>query len=1390
MPSKSEVATFTQSWNKTVAWAKSRNIPFSDYYPVYQLDAQRMISGTPLSEGSRILAIEAAAHLNYSTALPTDPNQNWTDFRSNTISNAQDIFVGLEPTHLISNIWDTVAHTVTHPLSLVSPLTDIGRILDPFNNHQQTVNAMRSLGGDLNKSVYDFIPGVADVGNYAQAGGGTAGFAALARQPLSTLIDVAPFGRVGSEALGRLPSAENLAGRLGMSVADLRKVGLWRIGGKFVKTLPGPNALLTRMDHPYANYTPDAETGMRTMTGINNSLTIGQFWEYMKQKLGASAEGADIVKERFKANAEGTREVEHWLTPAYDAFANLTHEEYNQLQRWIQTDFRTLEERMNDHNVPIKLRTALEPYWDWTRQFDEIKMAAKEKVIIPSQFEKEDGSIVTVPEEYYTRTPQYSVVNRALEQSTKDQENFDEVSLPLTKLLYQIDQNDHNMAGVFEVINQNTKDIYASMQRSIPAETNPTAAERMTSTLPAEQRWNRAVSQQTPLIRNLLGLGPNDKLTIHMVNALRDLFSSGGLLEQAYQAYKDEDWVKLNKVTKAAVRKFKSQALSSIPREGRATLHKIYRITENLQKYAAGRGRMAARAERMSKTVEGATLKAHKSHQAFLKAVVMNPPDVWRNVSMEVTTKRLAQSEKTVAAMEDTTKALSAQGWKDSELTHLRENERNLLEIMTNANAGTNENGMLPDIDHGESIQVWNDWYHELSSLRARGEKPLYVPEITVHDVTERDPTYNIFLKGTQARRPSATFGQIWGYTPSIYDLRLGMLKTTKEMVEKDHLDHFINQELIPRLTPTDEVHAILKNYYKTEIDALNVLPDEAARTEGALTIIARGQKKLGYVGFDPEKMFGTGFEHPSLNQPYLIHKDLLKVFQQTIDKWQFPAQGIMDRGTQLFRFSILGLSPRYTAHIVFGGTFLLALRGTPGMLRFIPQALYFALHNSFDEKTMRRFPYAQELSELGVTNEGLSMARYHFAAMNSAGRNWAIPEWLDRKMLSDTYKNRVRAAADINLRFTRAVVRAQKAVTYLDAAARAEKSGTIDLGDWVLRQPSEEGSLVDAKGRPITHPVTGRPMHDYVVTTRNMTKDLAHQEGMLAVAKVMGDLRHMTPLERGIFQRIFPFYGWTKHILKYVMSYPFDHPWRAMILTQLAMQNAEDTASGLPLRLGLLTFLGQPDQYGNVTAIDTKSLDPLRDTANYASFTGFFESLNPAITGVGALVDPQFSFAGQNLYPKVTYSDLYGVKTAAAGGSAYNVAEQFVPQLTALDEAFNLSGQYGYLAKNPQAFDKKLFESLGLPLTPENINLRQIAAQGEIDRASIAANAAYEAATTGDLSYLQGYSPTAELPDPLNTQYNITPAYIKAMTQESEDKYNLPFYQTATRPPNPPLNR
>lgn len=1392
MASKPAVQSFTQNWNKTVNWAKQQGIPYSAYYPVYQLDTQRLLgSGSPLSESERIRAIQAAAGLNYSTALPTD-NPSPTDLIGNTKKNATEIFTGLEPTHIIPNVVDTVKSTITSPGHIIG---DIGDAL--FGGSA----GRKSAAQDILKpdNILAWAPGVYDLAQVFAVDPnltGNKGAKALAKDPITSLLDVIPFGRAVSEALGSTSRGAAVADRLGMTTDEMRKTGIWRVGGKLIKSAPAPK-LLSRMEHPLLDYATDPNTGLRTPTGVKSQPTIGDRWEEFKRKVGASGEQADITEGALKlGQTVGTPQVERMLQPAMTAISKLSDDQRAELTRWSQTDFRPFDEKMADPNVSVPVKEAYAAAYQWSQTTESLKMQSGEAVQIRTPWTNDDGT--PIYETYHVNTQQYRTVSKALSDSDAAQTTLDKAAEPFDQILYKMEENDRNMYGVFQVIHSQTGDIYDSIKRSIPQEENATAAERLRGTLPSGERWDRAVSEQTPLLKNLLGLGPSDKLNLHQVNAIRDLFSPGGLLDQAYDAYRNQEWVTLNKVTKAAVRKFKSQALGNIPKEGRAQLHTIYRITENLQKYAAERQKNADDLNKMAtghyRGSKGSTAIVHKSllylsqqaakkHDAFLKAAIQNPPDVWRNTAMDAITTKVSQSEKTITAMEDTHKALSAQGWADSELTKLRQDPRTIMEIMTNASKGTLENAMLPDIDHAEYLAATQSMYDELASLRARGHAPLYVPALTTYDVDHGlSPTYDVHVTGVKPRKPASSFGKVWGYTPTIYDLGAGMLKATKDLVERDITTQFINQELMPRLSPAEDIHATVRNYYSAEL--ANLAEDAAKgapRTETALSVINRGLEKMNLESFDPAQFFGEGFAHPGLDKPYYIDKDLAKTFKQSINKFQFPAQGIVDRGTNLFRFSILGLSPRYTAHILMGGSFLVALRGHPGMFKYIKQAGHFALHNSFSDTTLQRFPEADEIGSGSSTQEGAASAQYHYVAMNSAGRNWLIPEWLNRNLLSDTYKNRIRAAADLNMRFTRAITRFQKAVVYLDGAARASRDGSHFYAD-------EQIPRHDEYGNPVMHPVTGRQLHDTVRSKVPMTPKQAHSEGMHAVAEVMGNLRHMTPLERNILIRVFPFYGWTKHILQYVMSYPFDHPYRAMILSNLATMDSEDTASGLPLRIQLLTFLGQPDQFGNVTAIDTKALNPLRDTANYASLSGLFESLNPAITAVGALVDPQFSFGGQNMYPDVTFSTLYGSDQAGPGGNVYNAAEQFVPQLSALDEAFNLSGNYAYLqSKGGSAFSKKVFESLALPFTPEQMNLRQMAAQQELDRYKIASNAAYRFSTGQDPGALTGYAPDAQLPDPLNSEYNVTPAYLKAMEDQSEEQTHLPYYETGTAPPSVP---
>jgi hypothetical protein len=287
------------------------------------------------------------------------------------------------------------------------------------------------------------------------------------------------------------------------------------------------------------------------------------------------------------------------------------------------------------------------------------------------------------------------------------------------------------------------------------------------------------------------------------------------------------------------------------------------------------------------------------------------------------------------------------------------------------------------------------------------------------------------------------------------------------------------------------------------------------------------------------------------------------------------------------------------------------------------------------------------------------------------------------------------------------------------------------------------------------------------------MTKERAMAEGMKHVQQVFGDLRSMTPLERQIAKNILPFYGWTRHILKFVLTMPADHPWRAMTLALIAYENSAEVPKGLPARLQFLFFLGSPDKQGNVSAIDTRFMDPLRDVANYASLSGWIQGLNPAIMAVPAMVDPNFVYGSTSLYPNLTYNDMYGISTAGAQGNLTTGISQFIPQLGAvqpLASALASASHTRELASNPNAFYKNIFNSLNIPFAQvQKVNVKQIAAKDAIARFQVAKQAASNAFQTGDFSSLKGY---ATVPNPMNADYEISPAQLEAVYNNALAEY------------------
>jgi hypothetical protein len=581
----------------------------------------------------------------------------------------------------------------------------------------------------------------------------------------------------------------------------------------------------------------------------------------------------------------------------------------------------------------------------------------------------------------------------------------------------------------------------------------------------------------------------------------------------------------------------------------------------------------------------------------------------------------------------------------------------------------------------------------------------------------------------------------------TVNDVMLGVYKSTKDLLQRDAKLATFREILQPMLTKgTDLRQAVIR-------DNLGGIESESTmKPLGAVETLIRDHYHL--TRYDIKHATGLDASEFGLDNKETYY--LPKEFGNQMEKMFNPKSpnalsGAWDGSTRVFKYSILGLSPRYTAHIAFGGSVLLILRMHPQALLYIGKAVHEV--NKY---------HRGEISELdpmvfkGPTAYG-SPDQVILSRGGEAMLKLNLQEHLANRGINPrlaTVAQSLKSLSDINFRFTNYISDIQRGVAFLDGARHAERVG----------------HYID--------PTTGEELH--------MTSDRAHQEGMMAVERVMGNLEAATPLERSVMRKIMPFYGWTKHIIKYVLTYPADHPFRAQFLSVLATQNSEKFSSGLDQRMQLLYFLGTPDPSGNVTAIDVRQMNPFRDVANYATLGGWFSAANPIITGPLEMIDPQLVYGGNVLHPNVTYNSVYGTNQAGAAGSLMNAAQAEIPELSALDNAIGITSQARSLRASGGS-SKAIFSALGIPWLPQHINLQQISAKHEIDRYHQAAAEALNAWQTGDFSALMKYP--GVVPDPLQAGYNITPAQLAAQYQKALQQYpGAPPAETVAPLPAPTL--
>jgi hypothetical protein len=314
-------------------------------------------------------------------------------------------------------------------------------------------------------------------------------------------------------------------------------------------------------------------------------------------------------------------------------------------------------------------------------------------------------------------------------------------------------------------------------------------------------------------------------------------------------------------------------------------------------------------------------------------------------------------------------------------------------------------------------------------------------------------------------------------------------------------------------------------------------------------------------------------------------------------------------------------------------------------------------------------------------------------------------------------------------------------------------------LGGWMRQFWEQTGANVQQKMARLEETVSD--MYRISAALAGESHGLDREEAISRANKVAVDMDDMAPFERTVVKHVFPFYGFTKFLFRFLLTYPVDHPYRVSILSRFANQEQQDWNSLIPEKFMMTLFLGTPDSHGNIKTVDMRNLNPFRSFSNDFTMTGFFQSLNPILTTPLTMRGFNVLSATGPLYPSLEYNANSGTLQAATPSgkdNLINAIQQFVPEIGALDHFVGLTDQMRILKRtNPAAYQATLYSQLNLPgvlSPPITVNLPYVEEKAEMDRYKAAAQAVsqYESGKPGP------YTPTDYSVVPYQGQY-VNPA-------------------------------
>lgn len=426
---------------------------------------------------------------------------------------------------------------------------------------------------------------------------------------------------------------------------------------------------------------------------------------------------------------------------------------------------------------------------------------------------------------------------------------------------------------------------------------------------------------------------------------------------------------------------------------------------------------------------------------------------------------------------------------------------------------------------------------------------------------------------------------------------------------------------------------------------------------------IAATARKLyteNYEDFKPSSIGAT--PEPQTVGEMAISKDAMRQLRKITE----PANKLLANkgvrmGTEVYKLSVL-TGPRHLAHVGLGGLAFLEMRYPLAPRQFaVARQL---LRGELDPRT-----FGLE----GINLSGLRSAPFHLGK-SGAG------QMLENAWSHSTgeYMGEALTIEGIH-----------------EVRTKAARAAGKSILEWI---PNKLAAVEESLG----------DMYRVSAYLEERTKGVDVTTALEMANKTFVDINNMSVMERNVIKQLFPFYAFTRHLFRYLFTFPVDHPLRASIMSNFGEGEQRDWTNGLPRTWQSLFFLpfGKHD-----LAIDTKNLNPFRSFGNDFSFSGFYSSLSPFLSAPLQAIGVDTLSGTTQLYPGSTYNPLTGTMQATMPGGTMGGliagAESFVPQLGLLDHYMGLTaGTRAMKAFNPDAYQKQLYNMLNLPFVPNVVDV------------------------------------------------------------------------------------